>query len=322
VVLRAVSKSRRKLKKLVIPHVRFTEIVNRVAFQHAGYTDDPDIESGCLLLHGKTGAGKSVPLKYYARQFPETRGREGMVRKVVYLQVPSGADKHSLQRRILRRLGVPVPPKAAQDELTLLLDMHLRLQGVQLLILDETNHLADLRSSEKQYFAADMLKELANFNSCQIAVAGLDSSLSVFVNNPQLLRRRDHSFEVKPYAWDNRGDRKAFEEFLDEFADNMPFRNPPPLAGWSELLSVASWGLVGISSLFLIRATEIAVETASRDLSLLHLASAFDELKPPGTRGNPFSGKSVRFPPKYLALLMEGVERRSGLRKRAGKETE
>lgn len=69
--------------------------------------------------------------------------------------------------------------------------------------------------------------------------------------------------------------------------------------------------------MFLIRATEIAVKAASGDLNILHLGKAFDELKPRGTKGNPFSCKSVRFPHDYLELLIEGVRRKSGLRKRA-----
>lgn len=315
--LRASAKSSRKLKKLLVPHVRFKAVLSVVTHQHLLASGDPEVEASCLLVYGKTGAGKSAALKFYARQFPEKRGPEGMIRRVVYLQVPSGADKHALQRRILTRLGVPIPPRATQDELTMLIDRHLRLQRVELLILDEMNHLADLRSSEKQYLAADMLKELTNFNSCQLVLGGLDSSLSVILNNPQLLRRRANSFEVKAYAWDDEDDREAFEDFLEEFAHAMPFREAPPLADWSEQISIASWGLVGISVVFLIRATEIAVQTASRDLNILHLGKAFDELKPRDTKGNPFSGKSVRFPPDYLELLMEGVKRRSGLRKRA-----
>ncbi|MGB3501067.1 MAG: TniB family NTP-binding protein [Mesorhizobium sp.] len=318
--LRPAARSSRKLKKLQIPHARFLEVIEQVAQHHLLSDQGSEVEAGCLLLFGKTGAGKSVALRYYARQFPKTRGPRGMIRRVLYLQVPSGADKPALQRRILFRLGVPIPPRTTQDELTMLIDLHLRLQGVELLILDEFNHLADLRSSEKQYFAADMLKELTNFNSCQLVFAGLDSSISVLIGNPQLLRRRSHSHEVKPYAWDDEAEREAFKTFLDEFARNMPFRILAPLADWGEQLSIASWGLVGISAVLLIRATEIAVKAASPNIDLFHLAEAFDELKPRGTRGNPFSGTKVRFPPNYLRKLMEGVESRSGLSKRKQEE--
>ena len=211
----------------------------------------------------------------------------------------------------------PVPSRRTQDELTLLIDFHLRAQGVELLILDEVNHLADTKTNQGRFLAADMIKEFCNFNSCQIVIVGMPSAISLLDRNLQLDRWSRLKHEVVPYDWSSAGDREDYEDFLEAFADGMRFRRRPLLSDWSEALSVASSGLVGITSLFIVRANGIAMTAGDGELRLDHLAVAFDELKPRGTRGNPFvSLKSVRFPKNYTKLLMEGFLEKTNLRRR------
>lgn len=315
--LRCAAEANVALEDMVIRHREFDRLSDRLAFHHLHYDPSPLREAGVMLVNGMSGAGKSSALKRYAAEFPVQVDEQGVRRQVLLVQVPSGADKHSLQRRILAGLDVPVPHRRTQDELTLLIDFHLRAQRVELLILDESNHLADLKTNDRKFLAADMIKELANFNSCQIVIAGMPSSMSLLERNLQLKRRTRLKHAVSAYDWTLDRDRDDYEDFLDAFAEAMPFRNPPPLSEWSEALSVASWGLAGITSLFLVRANGIALEAFERVLKLDHLAVAFDELKPPGTRGNPFvSLKSVKFPKRYVDLLVNGIEERSGLRRR------
>lgn len=315
--LRPAAEANVALENMVIRHREFDRLSNVLAYHHMHYDPSPLREAGVLIVSGMSGAGKSSALKRYAAEFPVTEDGHGVRRQVLCVQVPSGADKHSLQRRILHGLEVPVPPRRTQDTLTLDIDHHLRAQRVELLMLDESNHLADLRTNERRFLAADMLKELANFNSCQIAIAGMPSSMALVEKNLQLKRRSRLRHLVKPYDWTVDKDRDDYEDFLDEFADAMRFRSPPPLSKWSEALSLASWGLPGITSLILVRANGIAFETHAGALELKHLVEAFDELKPEGTRGNPFvSLKSVKFPKDYVDLLVNGVERKTGLRRR------
>jgi hypothetical protein len=315
--LRPAAEADIALENMVIRHREFDRLSNRLASHHMHYDPSPLREAGVLIVSGMSGAGKSSTLKRYAAEFPVTEDEKGVRRQVLYVQVPSGADKHSLQRRILHGLEVPVPHRRTQDALTLLIDYHIRAQRMELLILDESNHLADLRTNEKRFLAGDMIKELANFNSCQIVVAGMDSSMALLERNLQLARRSRMRHVVKPYDWTVERDRNDYEDFLDEFADAMRFRSPPPLSAWSEALSVASWGLPGITSLLLVRANGVAFEAQAGALELEHLVDAFDELKPKGTRGNPFvSLRSVKFPKNYVDLLVNGVERKTGLRSR------
>lgn len=315
--LRPAAEANVALEDMVIRHREFDRLSNKLAYHHMHYDPSPLREAGVMLVSGMSGAGKSSALKRYAAEFPVQVDEQGVRRQVLLVQVPSGADKHSLQRRILAGLDVPVPHRRTQDALTLLIDFHLRAQRVELLILDESNHLADLKTNDRRFLAADMIKELANFNSCQIAIAGMPSSLSLLERNLQLKRRTRLKHTVSAYDWTLVGDRDDYEDFLDAFAEAMPFRRPPPLSEWSEALSVASWGLAGITSLFLVRANGIALEASEGALKLIHFAVAFDELKPPGTRGNPFvSLKSVKFPKRYVDLLVNGIERKTGLRRR------
>lgn len=315
--LRSAAEADVALENMVIRHREFDRLSDRLALHHLHYDPSPLREAGVMLVSGMSGAGKSSALKRYAAEFPVQVDEKGIRRQVLLVQVPSGADKHSLQRRILVSLDVPIPPRRTQDALTLLIDFHLRAQRVELLILDESNHLADMKTNDRKFLAADMIKELANFNSCQIVIAGMPSSMALLERNLQLKRRTRLKHDVNGYDWTLNGDRDDYEDFLDAFAEAMRFRSPPPLSDWSEALSVASWGLAGITSLILVRANGIAFEACERALRLDHLVAAFDELKPPGTRGNPFvSTKSVKFPKRYVDLLVNGVERKTGLYRR------
>jgi hypothetical protein len=316
--LRAVTAASTAVRDMVIPHFRFTEVISHLTKQHLRWRPGADVEAKCLLLYGKTRVGKTVPLRWYADQFPAYRDEKGMVRRVLYVVAPSGADKHSLQRRILRKLGIEV--SLPSDVATAVIDYQLRMQRVELVIIGEFNHLADLKSTEKQYLAADMLKEFANWNSCQLAFSGLDSSLNVLEANGQLLNRSPYREEVKRYDWHATGERVEFINFLAELATALPFRRKLALddVKVAQRFACASGGLVGLAVEFVAVGAEIAVEQGTTDFKLQHLADAFDVLKPAGLPGNPFRSAvtNVMFDTSYADLVTRGLDQRIELWKR------
>lgn len=94
--LRVAADASSGLRELLIPHSRFELVMQELTLHQLKWRPDTiDGESRCLLIFGRTRAGKSVPLRHFSRQYPAFRDEHGMVRRVLYLSAPSGADRHS-----------------------------------------------------------------------------------------------------------------------------------------------------------------------------------------------------------------------------------
>jgi hypothetical protein len=179
---------------------------------------------------------------------------------------------------------------------------------VELLILDESNHLVDTRTNKTQFLAADVLKELANWNCCQMVFGGLASSLQILEVNHQILRRSFGRIEAAPYHWRDDAQRTEALNFLGTVADEIPwFTHRPALddEGLAEGIARAAGGAVGLMVAQVAKTVEIATRLEAARLTRKHFAAAFDVLKPVGTIGNPFSGKlsGLTFPEGYHGIM-------------------
>lgn len=290
----------RSLRRLFIPHARFSAELEELVAHHMLFDPRPGAEGSVLMFTGMTGAGKSKTLQYYARQFPPVETETGTRRRVLYVRLPPGADRYSLQRRIMAELGIPIPPKRSSDEISLDIAYHLAMQGVELLILDESNHLVDKKTDKTQFLAADVIKELLNFGCSQVVFAGLESALQIIEVNMQLHRRVTSNFHVDPYRWTDDSEREAFQNFLLTVADEITwFTHRPALEddAFAERMHRAAYGAVGTVMVLVQKAVEIATRMDAPRLMDDHFAAAFDILKPAGTTGNAFSGEGgVSFP--------------------------
>ncbi|UVK49152.1 TniB family NTP-binding protein (plasmid) [Mesorhizobium sp. AR07] len=312
------------MRKMLVPHQRFKKGLQAALTEHMAFSPSPSAEGTALMFTGRSGSGKSKTLRYYAKQYPAVRDEPGMHRRVLYVHVPPGADKYALQRRIMAALGIPVDKRRTSDELSLDIAWHLKEQRVELMILDEFNHMVDNRSNRTQFLAADVLKELANWNCCQMVFGGLASSLLVLESNHQLLRRTFSRFEMKGYDWNVDAEQTEFVHFLGTLADEIDYFHRRPALDDMDLAERtcrATGGLAGLSSILTFKALEVALTMESTALLPRHFEAAFDVMKPIGTKGNPFVGKisSVSFPEDYDGKRFLEDDERSGLRESTSK---
>jgi hypothetical protein len=296
------------VRRLMIPHARFKEGLDEVYAQHRLFDPRPNGEASALMFTGRTGTGKSKTLRYYAAQFPPEDTGDRTIRRVLYVPLPPGADRFSMQRRVMAALGVPILRNRTADQLSLDIRYHLVEQGVELLILDEANHLVDTRTNKTQFLAADVLKELASWNCCQMVFGGLASALQILEVNHQILRRSFGRFEAAPYHWRDDASRTETLNFLGTIADEIPwFTHRPALddEGLAEPIARAAGGAVGLMVTQVAKSVEIATKLEASRLARKHFAAAFDVLKPIGTIGNPFSGKlsGLKFPEGYHGVM-------------------
>jgi len=166
----------RRLRSTVIPHFRFRALISELVATHRQFVPGGIAEANCLVAYGRTGSGKSHTLKYYAAKFPRVRGTHSIIHPVLYVRLPPDCSKSAVPRRILAELGKEVKDDSRPDKLETLLIKLLPVHGVQLLIIDEVQHLVDKKTDRFHAIAGDVLKNLMSANVCQFVLSGMDSS--------------------------------------------------------------------------------------------------------------------------------------------------
>ncbi|MGO4172487.1 TniB family NTP-binding protein [Bosea sp. TAF32] len=303
------------LARVVIPHHHFKQGLGSLARIHQGFDPHLDAEAGFLLLRGRERAGKSHLLKFFRRQFPTRKGEGGRIRPVLYVRAPAQGGSYALLREILKALKVQVIGSRKVFELIDDVGRHLREQRVELLILDEFQHVVDRKTDNYSYAAADVLKNFLSMNACQFVFAGLDISLEALAVNLQFDGRKADEFEMRRYDWLSESEQAHYLDYLAELADQTVslgmFSIRPPLDGddLGRRINYATYGLVGLTSRLVRRAADIALRSEAATITIEHFRKAFEVLKRVGVTVNPFVGE-FRVPNGYGAeeLLTTGSD--------------
>lgn len=307
------------LMSMIVPHHTFRKIIGRTRQVHELFNRKPGAEAKHLLILGRSGSGKSRALKHYAAGFPPRRGQGGWVRPVVYVKVPSDSNRTSLLKEMLRALGVPSSGKQDLKDMENSIRHHLVEQVVELLVVDEFQHLVDQKTKRFQSVTADFFKDLLSDNICQMVFCGLESSIAASEINVQLGRRKRGRYDVLPYNWLSVEGNRNYRGFLSAvakwMADRKMFDDRPSLEGKeiAQRLHVATDGLIGLTMNLVIVGATIALRDQAATLGLKHLGEAFDELKREGISKNPFTEKEC---PKALGVSVDYVfDEKTNLRK-------
>ncbi|MEF2553884.1 TniB family NTP-binding protein [Aurantimonas sp. A2-1-M11] len=182
------------VKEIVVPHRKFKEAINAIAEVHNAVAPKAMVDAEFSLISGRSRAGKSTAVRYYAETFKSYETVTGMKSPVVYLEAPSECTVLSLLDAVLGALKVPQRGLRTRGDKTRAIIHHLREQEVQLLIVDEYQHFIDQRTNRFQYAAGNLLKSLLNTNACQMVFAGLLSSDSAITINSQAEGRLNANF--------------------------------------------------------------------------------------------------------------------------------
>ncbi|KAA0578202.1 TniB family NTP-binding protein [Azospirillum sp. Sh1] len=249
-------------------------------------------EAACMLLLGLTGTGKTLTVLEHARRHPASDGDGDMRRPVLIVTVPARCTLRSLAGAILIELGDILPGRGSEAELTARVRHHLRRQGVELLVLDEFQHLINKRDARIVHEAADWVKGLLSANLCPILLVGQISAKRIIETNGQLERRVQTICCFRPYDWRIDDDRLEFRAVLDAIDARLGFPERSDLGRTDTALRIHhfSRGLLGQAMRLVRKASEIALAEDRPRLTRSVLAEAVDRLRlAPGTDAlNPF----------------------------------
>lgn len=192
--------------------------------------------------------------------------------QVLYLGLEVRITVKMMCSALLQKLGDPYSHKGNSDEVKLRTKEFMEHRGVELLIIDEVQHLA----SDTMHNAdvTDEIKRFLDAGIVPVVMAGNEASRPFFERNPQLASRLGTPLELSPVEATKTGQLSAFKTFCADLDEAMlaagcvrkrsGLSQPEQLSG----LLAASGGHIGR----VCRIVEAALEHASlRDADLVEV---------------------------------------------------
>ncbi len=182
------------------------------------------VEPHCLLIKGESGVGKSTLIRRYVERYPRYRHRCGARVPVFYSSLPAIATIKGVVAKLISDLGDPLATRGSTVQQTNRFAHLMRECKVELLILDEFQHLVDARSPKKLSNVADWLKSLINDTHIPVILLGMPWCSDLLRQNPQLQRRFMATEELKAFSWgDTPSSQEEYRLFLATTDKQLPF---------------------------------------------------------------------------------------------------
>lgn len=229
------------------------------------------------LIVGDSGTGKSKLLEMFAALFPPHRDENGLIQRVVIINVPSEPTPISLLEAMLRALGDPRPGSGTRSAKTRRVINAIADQGVLMLILDDLQRFVDRNSDLVLYSASECLKEILSNTRISIVCAGLPESRLVIDANEQLKRHFTSPVSIPRFNWSDTNSRKAFVALLVAFQKHLTMFEMPNLCGREMALRVylGTGGLIDFIAKILKQTIWDAMDRGSRKITLTDMETAW-----------------------------------------------
>lgn len=279
------------VKTILIVHPKYKIIYDRLKETHlfSVGSNQPD----GLFLSGETGVGKSTLLKDYAESFPRKIVKGNTILPILYFQVPIGATPKSVASQALYKLGDPNFQKGTTVQMTVRLLNFVKDCKVEMVIIDEFQHLIDRETSNVLNNASDWVKTFMDEAGIPVVICGMPESKKIFEWNSQLDRRfcTRHLFEAFNYS--TKEDQIEFRSFLKNVDKELPFPEQSQLADpiLSEKFYYATKGVPFYIMKILEEATIYAAKSGSDRLTETDLYEGYKSVtlsQRPNTN-NPFN---------------------------------
>lgn len=257
-----------------IPHRRFKEGLRLISDLHFSVTSYQT--SDAILVTGPSGCGKSTLLEDYKGRFPSEKQQGGDKIPVVVVVVPSVPTSKILAEAILLALGYPKAHRGGAAQKTPVIIDLFKKCGVELLILDEFQHLFYAPSVVHFRDVTDWLKTLISKSDVGVVGCGLPEAESVVDANEQLRRRFSARYRLTPFTQEGE-DFAEFRAVLKSLQSQLPIPTHEPLyeANVARRMLVASYGLLDYVSKILEGAVEVCHRSGQHSIDLPSLAEGF-----------------------------------------------
>ncbi|ESU34099.1 hypothetical protein G3A_02800 [Bacillus sp. 17376] len=267
------------VKKIVVEHPRYKYIRDTIEEIHL--LSNGSVQADNLYLYGGTGVGKSTVLKEYASMFPR-RLVDGQTKiPILYFRVPVGATPKSVASSMLLAMKDPNYDKGTESNQTERILHFVTMCEVEMVIIDEFQHLIDRETRHVLNRASDWVKKFSEDANIPIILAGMTESKIIFDHNEQLDRRFTEKKEMKGFKFSTQDEQLEFRIFLNTIDEQLPFPHRANLAdiNLAEKFFYVSNGNPYYVNKILQEATVIAAKSGNDIIDQNHLYTAFNKLK-------------------------------------------
>lgn len=264
--------------KLVIEpltHRRYREAMHAMAELHVRRRKHG--VGGGLLLTGPSGAGKSTMVRAYLDSFPRVHETERTHIPVLLVSVPSSPTSRSLASAILEALGYKKAHRGTAPEMTSRIHELFIRCGVEMVLLDEFQHLFYAPSLNAFRDVTDWLKNFLEGTRVGMVACGLPAAEAVVNSNEQLARRFSARIRIAPFAFDQGEDFQEFRGVLKALGTYLPMPAETPLheSNLARRIHVSCYGLIDYVIKVLEGAVSVAASAGLDCLDLQTLAAGF-----------------------------------------------
>lgn len=271
--------------KLTISYPLMDQIICKIdeCRESIQYCSQPE----CMIISGPPRAGKTTIIKEYMQEHPEINLNEGTVKPVVYCLVPCPATIDGLVSSLIQALGDPFYNKSSRiSEKTFRLENLLKACKVELIILDEVQHLVDSNRKKVIMDSADWFKNLIAKTGISVVFVGLPECKKIFVENTQLGSRVLNRYEIIPFNYKD----KSFRVILHLLDEALPFEFASDLSesGMWECIYIATHGILGYLKILIRESVNVAIENNYNNITTPILAQAYNNKLHQVLGPNPF----------------------------------
>lgn len=258
---------------------------------------EAEIEGRCVVMIGRTGAGKTHIIRQLIKRsdLQPIDEEEGLYRPLLLVTAPAPCTLRTLGSNILKALTDEDPARSLKEyEVWERVRANFAAQRVAILVIDEMHNVLTGRNTPERAKIAQTLKMLMvdRDNPMQIVIAGLPK-LRDFVKNHRELHRRHHFIDLA--RLDPVKDSDKLEQFLTGLEGCLGLKKGEFTNGaMPERFFAASRGLLGRVAFFAQEAAVIAASLNRPKEVVKFLETAYERCYACGKGANPFAMPNVR----------------------------
>lgn len=275
------SERRTILNETFIPRALCDELIATMDLVRRNMREGAEPTS--ITFVGGAGVGKSSILKNYVAGEPVTQAIEDgcIVRKrpVLYVAFPESMSLGDAGDLTLRALLGPAAPQGRRARYGILPEQ-LFLQGVELMIFDDFQHVLEKGAEKTRTATRDWIKYLTKQTTIPALLAGMELINEIVSADDQVDQLTPYRFELPRYGYKTADEKKDFRDFLAELDRNLPFDHLAHLADpdRARRLHMASGGVLRPFCIFLRRAADFAIEENAGCIRDRDFARAYDKV--------------------------------------------
>ena len=217
----SVKELHQQVKSIFISNSQIDEILSDI--EECREDSDGISEPECLIVVGDSGSGKTTIIDKYLADNPRLEVVDGSIIPILFTLLPANANPVTASERLLSAMGDPLAFSHGKDpaELMKIVKDLLKECRVELIIIDEFQHMIDRKSKGVLHNTADWLKMIIIDSKIPVVLFGMPYSTEILRANNQLLGRFESQHHLQPFRV--RSDLVRYKTFLQLLDKALPF---------------------------------------------------------------------------------------------------